>query len=97
MQKTENLGYIPEVDHPMIIYLSKSGKRCVATISEDFNYLFHNPKDKYLLCIHSTGASIPVLKPGNRAVFRQMIYFVEGGIEECLSAFDESAADFGYK
>ena len=78
------------VNHPLMVCTSRDGKRAVATASEDFQCVFHNQLP-YLRCIHSQQAPVPVLEPGAATVFRQVIYFVDGGVEECLAAFE---ADF---
>ena len=76
-----------EADHPLIICASKDGKRCVGTASEDFQFLFHNREVEYLRCIHSLQACVSVLGKGEKAAFRQMLYFVDGEVEDCASAF----------
>ena len=84
---------MPErIDHPLIACVSKSGDRTVATASEDCLGLFHNQGIPYLLCIHSaqTGVRIP---KGEEAIFRQVIWFVDGGVEEAVAAFDRDVAD----
>ena len=80
------------VDHPMMICTSKDGTRALATASEDFQCVFHNQMP-YLRCIHSQQAPIPVLKPRQDAVFRQVVYFVNGGIAECLKAFQKDFSE----
>jgi len=74
------------VDHPLIVCTSKDGKHAVGTASEDFQCVFHNQLP-YLRCIHSQQAPIAVLAAHREAAFRQVIYFVDGGISECESAF----------
>ena len=74
-------------DHPLIVYLSKKGDRAVGTASSDFQYLFHNRANEHLLCMHSQQRPVGTLEPGTVASFNQKVYFVEGGVAECVSAF----------
>ena len=74
------------VDHPLMVCTSRDGTRAVATASEDYQCVFHNQLE-YLRCIHSQQAPVPVLKPDETVVFRQVIYFIEGGVDECVRAF----------
>ena len=76
------------IDHPLIILVSKDGKRSVGVASEDYEFLFHNQME-YLRCIHSESGSGPPLLPGEKAVFRQKIYFVEGGLKDCVNTFEK--------
>ena len=78
----------PSADHPVIVCTSKDGRRAVATASENYQGVFHNRMD-YLRCIHSQQATVPALPSGGKAVFRQVIYFVDGGVTECVRAFDK--------
>jgi len=75
------------VDHPLILCRSKSGARAVATASEDYQGLFYNQSAPYLLCIHSaqTGVKIP---RGKEAVFREIIWFVDGGGGEAVDMYN---------
>ena len=75
-------------DHPLIVYLSKKGDRAVGTASSDFQYLFHNRANENLLCMHSQQRPVGTLEPGGVASFNQKVYFVEGGVAECVSAFE---------
>ena len=79
-------------EYPLIIVLSRDRKRAIATASEDYQCLFHNHGIEYLLCAHSQQAAIETLPPKARAVFRQMIYFVDGGIDEAVSAYERDVA-----
>ena len=81
-------GQKTEVDHPLIILLSKDNTRCIATASENYACVFHNQGLEYLRCLHSHPDFVKVLKPGESALLRQTIYFVDGGIPECLAAFN---------
>jgi hypothetical protein len=79
-------------DHPLIICLDKEEQRAVATASADYQCVFHNRDSKYLRCIHSQQAPVSSLPPGEAAIFRQWIFFVEGGVSECLRHFNQSEA-----
>ena len=68
------------------------GKRTIGTVSMDYQCVFHNQQNEYLRCIHSQQAPVPNLAPGETATFRQWIYFVEGGIADCLRQFNQSEA-----
>jgi hypothetical protein len=50
--------------------------------------LFHNAHHAYLRCIHSQQAPVRLLQPGKRATFTQTIYFTEGGLAGCISAYE---------
>ncbi len=76
-----------KADHPLMVCLSKDVRRAVATASKDYEFLFHNKANPELWCIHSSQKPATV-KPGGEALFEQSIYFVEGGIEECVHAFE---------
>ena len=80
------------VDHPLIACVSKSSDRTVATASEDCQGLFHNQQLPYLLCVHSSQTGVRIPK-GEEAIFRQVIWFVDGGVEEAVAAFDRDVAD----
>ena len=75
-------------DHPLIVCVSKDGKRAVGTASEKYEFLFHNGEVEYLLCIHSESGAVPTLKPAETVTFRQKIYFVAGGLMDCVAAFE---------
>lgn len=75
-----------EADHPLIVCVVRDGRRAVGTASEDYQCVFHNSRYEYLRCIHSQQAPVRVLGPGMRAAFRQKVYFVEGGLMDCVSA-----------
>lgn len=74
------------VDHPLMVCTSKKGRFAIGTASEDFQCVFHN-RMPYLRCIHSQQAPVSVLAPQDEVAFRQVIYFVDGGIAECERAF----------
>jgi len=76
------------VDHPSIVLLSKEGSRAVGVASEDYEFLFHNQME-YLRCIHSESGCAPPIPPGATAVFRQKVYFVDGGLMDCVAAFEQ--------
>ena len=63
------------------------GDRVVATAAEDYQTLFHNQGFPYLLCIHSAQAGVAIPRK-KTAVFRQMVWFVDGGIKAAIDAFD---------
>jgi hypothetical protein len=76
-------------DQALMMCTSKQGDRTIGTASDHYQCVFHNHGIKYLLCIHSQQAPIPILRPGEEVSFRQVIYFVEGGIQECVLQFQE--------
>jgi hypothetical protein len=76
-------------DHPLMVCVSKDGRRAVGTASEDYYMLFHNRNNKHLLCIHSSQAPRPTLGPGETVTFRQRLYFADGGLEACIAAYGE--------
>lgn len=78
-----------KVDHPLIVCSSRSGSRCIGVAAEGFNCVFHNQEDAYLRCIHSEPAPLPVLAPGKEVTFRQVIYFVEGSVEDGIRACEK--------
>lgn len=84
-------------DHPLMICMAKDGKRSIATASEEYQCVFHNQGSDYLQCIHSQQAPIKKIEPGKEALFRQVIYFIEGGIEETVKAFDRDVKDGVFK
>ena len=53
-------------------------------VDSDYEHLFHNRANPELLCIHSSQRPVPALAPGRTAAFVQHVYFVEGGIQECV-------------
>jgi hypothetical protein len=75
-----------EADHPLIVCVSRDGRRAVGTASKDYQCVFHNSQYEYLRCIHSQQVPVRVLGAGERATFCQKIYFVRGGLMECVSA-----------
>jgi hypothetical protein len=77
----------PRADCPLMIAVSRDGRRCIATASNDYVCLFHNRRD-YLRCMHSQQRSLPVLEPGKTAVFRQWIYFFDGPMDEFVHAIE---------
>ena len=77
-------------DHPLMVCLSRDGDRAVGTASADFQFLFHNRANENLLCIHSQQRPVAALSAGATATFRQKVYFVDGGLAECVSAFEAS-------
>jgi hypothetical protein len=76
------------VDHPLMVCVAKGGQRAVGTASENCYMLFHNQANRNLLCIHSNQEPLPLLMSGETVVFRQKIYFVEGGLMDCVAAFE---------
>ncbi len=89
------------VDHPLIVLVSMDGRRSVGMASEHFQFLFHNQME-YLRCIHSESGCEPPLAPGATATFRQEIYFVNGGLMDCVAAFErditgEPTAEFTFR
>ncbi len=80
------------VDHPLMICTSRDGKQAVATASQDYQCVFHNQLP-YLRCIHSQQAPRALLRPGHEAVFRQVIYFVDGSVAECEAAYNKDVKD----
>ena len=85
-----------ESDHPLIVCVSTDGSRSIGTVSENYEYVFHNRANPHLLCIHSSPTPVALLRPGETASFRQRVYFVDGGLEECVAAFEADAAELGY-
>ena len=83
----ENRTMPDRVDHPLILCRSRSGNRGVATASEDYQGLFYNQSQPYLLCIHSAQAGVAIPR-GKEAVFREIIWFVDGGIQDVVAAYD---------
>lgn len=79
-------------DHPLIVCLSRDGSRCVGTASDDYQCLFHNRGCEYLRCIHSQQAPVPALSPSDEAVFRQILYFAQGGLDVCIAACEADIA-----
>lgn len=75
-------------ESPLIVCTSRNGTRAVATASVDWECVFHNKGIPYLLCIHSQQAPQPSLAPGEEAIFRQVLYFIDGGVEECVREFE---------
>jgi hypothetical protein len=75
-------------DHPLMVVLSKDHTRAFGTVSEDYQCLFHNQGLPYLRCAHSQQAPVERLAPGSEAVFRQMVYFIDGGIKDVLRAYE---------
>jgi hypothetical protein len=72
----------------LIIVRSRDGKRAIGTVLEDYQCVFHNHSEAYLLCIHSQQAAVDNLEAGGEAVFRQIVYFNEGGIKEVVRAYE---------
>ena len=71
------------------------GLRTVATASSDYEHLFHNRANPELLCIHSSQRPVPALAAGEEAAFVQHVHFVEGGVPECVEAFEAEPPDAG--
>ncbi|MBI5091988.1 MAG: hypothetical protein HZB26_06030 [Candidatus Hydrogenedentes bacterium] len=89
------------VDHPLMVLISQDGKRAVGVASERYEFLFHNQME-YLRCIHSESGCMPILPAGQTAEFREKIYFVEGGLKECVAAFErdvqwDQAGEFSFR
>ena len=78
-------------DHPLMVCVSRDGRRAVATASSDYEHLFHNRANPELLCIHSSPHGVPELPPGRTAAFVQHVYFVEGGVQESVQAFESDS------
>ncbi len=87
--KFRQLNQPQRVDHPLIACKSKDGRKTVGTVSEDYQCVFHNRSIRYLLCIHSQQAPLEVLRPGQEHVFRQCIYFIDGGIGDAVEAYEK--------
>ena len=85
--KVENRTMPDRADHPLMMCVSRSSDRVVATAAEDYQALFHNQGLPYLLCIHSAQAGVAIPRE-KTAVFRQMVWFVDGGIKAAIHAFD---------
>lgn len=86
--KLDHLNEPVRADHPLMLCVAKDGKRSVGIASESYYLLFHNQANRNLLCIHSSPEPHPVLEPGRTATFRQKVYFVEGGLMNCIAAFE---------
>jgi hypothetical protein len=91
-----NYNQKTRVDHPLMVCTSKDGQRGIGTASENFQCVFHNQLT-YLRCIHSQQAPVPNLPAGAEAVFRQVIYFVDGGVSDCVSAFQKDLKEGGFR
>lgn len=86
-----DLGHLfesTEADHALMVCVATDGRRCVGTASDDCEYLFHNRANQNLWCIHSTQAAVPVIKKEQTATFHQRVYFVDGGLTDCIKAFE---------
>ena len=86
-----NLSHLFETapsDHPLMVCLSRDGRRAVATASSDYEHVFHNRANPELLCIHSSQRPVAELAPGRIAALTQHVYFVEGGVRECVEAYE---------
>ena len=75
-------------DHPLMACVTRDGDRSVGIASDDFHFLFHNRANPHLWCMHSTQWPVPVLPAGHAAVFRQKLYFVNGGLSDCVAAYE---------
>ena len=75
-------------DNPLMVCVSRDGDRSVGTASDDYHYLFHNRANPHLWCMHSQQSPVAVLGAGETASFRQKVYFVEGGLSACVSAYE---------
>jgi hypothetical protein len=82
-----------EADHPLIVCVARDGRRALGTASEDYQCVFHNAHYEYLRCIHSQQAPLRVLGPGERATFCQKLYFVQGGLADCIEACEADIDD----
>lgn len=78
-----------EADSPLIVCVSRDGTRSIGTASEDYQCVFHNQGCAYLRCIHSQQAPVQLVAPGKTISFRQRVYFLEGGLMDCVSAFED--------
>lgn len=76
-------------DQALMMCISKQGDRTIGTASDHYQCVFHNHGIRYLLCIHSQQAPLSILRVGEEVSFRQVIYLVEGGIQECVLKFRE--------
>ena len=81
-----------EADHSLIVCVAADGRRCVGTASDDYAHLFHNRANPNLWCIHSTQSAVPVVEQGQTATFCQRVYFVDGGLTECIGAYEEATS-----
>jgi hypothetical protein len=90
--KLAHCNQTAEADFPLIACVSKDGNRCVATASKDYWFLFHNRRNEQLLCLHSQQSPVPKLEPGVTATFRQKMYFINGGLNDCIAAFEADIA-----
>ncbi len=87
-QYFDNITQEAPVDHPLMVLVSRDSTRAVGIASEEYEFLFHNQME-YLRCIHSESGSPPPLLPGETATFRQKVYFIEGGLMDCVAAFEK--------
>ncbi|MEN8248178.1 MAG: hypothetical protein ABFS32_04545 [Bacteroidota bacterium] len=87
-QLFKNIRQGTSVDHPLIVLVSKDGTKSIGVASEDYEFLFHN-QNKYLHCIHSESGTPPPIPSGETSIFRQKIYFIEGGLMDCVTAFEK--------
>jgi hypothetical protein len=78
----------PRADYPLMVVLSRDRKRAFGTVSEDYQCLFHNQGIPYLRCAHSQQAPVARLAPGEEALFRQMVYFIDGGVKDVVRAYE---------
>lgn len=81
----------PRADHPLMMCVDRESRRVVATASDDYQCVFHNSGNRYLQCIHSQQAPVPILERNGTAVFRQVILFTEGNRDDCLNYFNRLA------
>lgn len=93
--KLDGLTEPARADHPLMVCVSKEGKRAVGIAADRYYFLFHNRANRNLLCIHSNSEPLPLLEPDQETHFRQKIYFSDGGLDGCIAAYDADPPQSG--
>ena len=76
-------------DHPLVIKVSNGHRRSVGIAGGNWDFVFHNANPVFG-CIHSQ--PLPVeLKPAQRKVFKQKIYFCNGDHMRLIHEYADEA------